>query len=214
MMNEPDGLYTWQKDKRFRYINCSESYARAAGFDSPQAIIGKTDDDMPWRSLADFFRAGDQGVMDGTDLTRQLKKEQEIMVDRVADILVTENQLLLKNNDCIGVTGFFVDISGYSLTKKSGMFSTDKRKFYLGESFGHEYLTRKEWHVLREVLLGKSAAQIAIESFRSKRTIEAQIASLKSKFQCDTKGDLIHTAVSHGLLWILEDYCLAPNVKN
>ena len=89
------GLYTWEKDRHFRYIRCNENYARG-GLVSirREAMIGKSDTDMPWRDLADFFREGDYSVMQGEGPTRFNVQEKEIMVDRVADILVTENQLL------------------------------------------------------------------------------------------------------------------------
>jgi hypothetical protein len=35
------GLFVWEKDKNFKYVNCNEDYARAAGFDSPYAMMGK-----------------------------------------------------------------------------------------------------------------------------------------------------------------------------
>ena len=49
-------LYIWAKDKNYRYIYCNENYAMAAGLDSPEKIIGKSDDQLPWRKFADYFR--------------------------------------------------------------------------------------------------------------------------------------------------------------
>src|SRR5437870_1639862 len=116
MSNQTGLVYTWEKDKNFRYIKCNEHYAMAAGLDSPHSIVGKSDDDMPWRSLADYFRRGDQMLMDGR-ISRDNIQEKEIMFNRTADILVTERQLLNSYGHCIGVTGHFIDITGYFLVK-------------------------------------------------------------------------------------------------
>jgi PAS domain-containing protein len=58
-------VYIWAKDKNYRYIFCNDHYAEAAGLDSPEQIRGKTDDKLPWSKLADFFRVGDYGVLQG-----------------------------------------------------------------------------------------------------------------------------------------------------
>ena len=48
-------MYVWAKDKSYRYIFCSEKYAEAAGIDSPAQIIGKSDDQLPWRKLNTYI---------------------------------------------------------------------------------------------------------------------------------------------------------------
>jgi hypothetical protein len=145
-------LCVWAKDKYFRYLYCNEHYARVAGLDSPNQIKGKTDDQMPWHKQADFFRAGDQGVFDGR--IRINVPEVEITIDKVADILVTENQLLNKQGQCIGLVGSYIDITGQRLEKKTGYFDAQQKRYYLGKEFGTIYLTFREIQVLRYLLLG------------------------------------------------------------
>jgi DNA-binding CsgD family transcriptional regulator len=199
-------LYTWEKDKHFRYIKCNENYARAAGLDSPASIVGKSDDQMPWRSLADYFRVGDQTVIDGKGPSRVLIQEKEIMVDRGADILVTEKQLVTNGDKCIGVIGYFVDITGYDLVRRSdGLYSVDKKRLYLGEEFGGQYLTRTEARVLEKVISGWTSRRIAETFHNSQRTIENHVETLKRKLNCDSKADLVSLAQSKGLHWTLLD---------
>lgn len=113
-------LYIWAKDRNFRYVYCNENYAMAAGLDSPNQIIGKSDDHLPWRKYADFFRVGDYGVLQGN--SRVNAPEVSDTVNNVKDILVTENQLLNSSNKCIGVIGSFIDITGQQLVKKDRIF--------------------------------------------------------------------------------------------
>ncbi|MFP4834583.1 hypothetical protein, partial [Paraburkholderia sp. BR10879] len=38
------------KDAQSRYLGCNMTFARDAGLAYPEQIIGKSDDDLPWRS--------------------------------------------------------------------------------------------------------------------------------------------------------------------
>lgn len=194
-------LYIWAKDKSYKYIYCSEKYAEAAGLDSPEEIVGKNDDQLPWRKYADFFRAGDYGVMQGHG--RINSPEVSDTMNNVTDILVTENQLLTTDGTCVGVIGSFVDITGKQLVKKTGIYDSEERRYYLGKEFGDAHLTAREIQVFKMLVLGRSARQIG-ESLKIRRkTIESHIEAIKLKLQARTKGDVIETAVQFGLTQIL-----------
>jgi rsbT co-antagonist protein RsbR len=61
--NIPYALY-W-KDGSFVYQGCNQRFANDIGITSPDDIIGKTDDDLPWQpGEADAFRAVDRQVME------------------------------------------------------------------------------------------------------------------------------------------------------
>ncbi len=48
----------------FILLGCNEVFSRAAGLESPDQIVGKTDSDLPWpREEAEAYRADDQEVM-------------------------------------------------------------------------------------------------------------------------------------------------------
>jgi DNA-binding CsgD family transcriptional regulator len=190
-------IAVWAKDKNFRYLYCNETYASAAGLDSPQQIRGKSDDEMPWRQLAEHFRAGDQAVLNGQICLNV--PELEIMVDRVADILVNETQLLDQRGECIGVVGSFVEITGRKLTPKTDHLDPISGRYNLGPDFGHAYLTPTEAKVLKKVLLGHSARQIGEAMFRSPKTIDSHIENLKIKLNANSKGELIAIAIEKGL---------------
>lgn len=205
----PDGVgevFTWEKDKDFRYLRCNENYAMAAGLDSPYSIIGKTDDDMPWRSLADNFRSGDRLVMYGRGDERLFVQEKEIMVDRVADILVNEKRLLNSAGECIGVAGSFMDISGHVLLKTSSAhFDNEKKQLALPEELGGGYLTRAEAFLLEKVVNGWTAKMIAQSRGTSPRTVEGQMGELRKKLRCKNKADLVVVTQRYGLHFTLHE---------
>ena len=194
-------LYIWAKDKNYKYIYCNENYARAAGLDSPEQIAGKSDDEMPWREQADFFRQGDAGVFQGK--IRLNVPEVEIMIDKVADILVTENQLLNKSGKCVGLVGSYIDITGQRLIKKTGYYNDKEQRYYLGPDLDNAHLTLREIEVFKRVLLGYSARQIAEVVGISPKTVEGHIENLRTKLQAGSKGELIATAIQFGLTQIL-----------
>ena len=195
-------LYIWAKDKNYKYLYCNENYAKAAGLDSPSQIIGKSDDDMPWNKLADFFRAGDYGVLQGN--TRINIPEVSDTVNNVKDILVSENQLLNNSNKCVGIVGSFVDITGKRLVKKAGYYDSKTNRYYLGEDvLDNAYLCGREIEVFKRILLGYTAQQIGEILKISAKTVEGYIECIKVKLQAKTKGDVIATAIQLGLTQIL-----------
>jgi DNA-binding CsgD family transcriptional regulator len=196
MLNTPS-LYTWEKDKHFRYIRCNENYARIAGQDSPAAMIGKTDDDMPWRGLANFFRAGDQQVISGT-APREHVTEQEIAVDGAMDILVSENQMLNSRGECLGLSGYFVDITGHQLVPRDSSL-TEAASLSLGKEFGNAHLSEVEGRVLKGMLSAHSEQKMASILNISRGEVESHIRSIKLKLQCSTEGDVIVAAMRAGL---------------
>ncbi len=59
---EPEFIF-W-KNTESVYLGCNQKFAEAAGFTSPDEIVGKTDYDLPWtEGEADFYREVDHRVM-------------------------------------------------------------------------------------------------------------------------------------------------------
>ncbi len=53
------------KDRNSVYLGCSRNFARIAGCENPEDLIGKTDYDLPWKKeQADFYRECDRRIME------------------------------------------------------------------------------------------------------------------------------------------------------
>lgn len=196
-------LYVWAKDKSYRYIYVNENYARAAGIDSPNQMIGKTDDEMPWREFADQIKRGDYAVLNGA--SRSNSHEKTSTVDGVTDILVCETHLVDGRGDAIGVKGSFIDITGKKLVEKPGYYDAANDRYYLGvPALGDIYFTARELEVFKFVMRGWPAAKIGKVMKLSPKTVETYIMYIRRKFDVSSKSELITIATQYGLMHLLD----------
>ncbi|HXZ09741.1 MAG TPA: EAL domain-containing protein, partial [Paraburkholderia sp.] len=106
--NIPQRIF-W-KDRESRYLGCNMAFARDAGLAYPELVIGKTDFDLPWRSLADQLRELDQEVI--TSSVPKMNFEYDLMIDGVLRTTVT-SKLPFTDSDgtVIGVLGSYTDVT-------------------------------------------------------------------------------------------------------
>lgn len=94
------------------YLGCNRKFAEAAGLDSPEQIVGKTDYELPWTTEeANFFRACDRRVMD-SDIPELGIIEPQLQANGKRAWLET-NKMPLHNaqGGVIGILGTFQDIT-------------------------------------------------------------------------------------------------------
>lgn len=194
-------LFIFAKDKNLKFLFCNENFAQVAGLDSPKQIVGKSDYDLYWKTQADYFRNGDYEVLAGHP--RVNIPEIQMQPGKIASLLVTKTKFLNKTQQCVGVIGNFIDVTGYTLTRKSGFFEPEKKRLNLNEIFNNEYLTPRELQVFKYILCGYTSGKIAILLRISPKTVEYYTQIIKRKLQCTSKGDIIATAVRYGLTFIL-----------
>ncbi len=58
-------LIFW-KDRHSVYLGCNEHFARVAGMETPSAIVGKRDEDLPWGDQAAAYRDHDRRILEAT----------------------------------------------------------------------------------------------------------------------------------------------------
>ncbi|HWT35700.1 MAG TPA: EAL domain-containing protein [Paraburkholderia sp.] len=106
--NIPQRIF-W-KDKALRYLGCNMAFARDAGLAYPEQVIGKRDEDMPWRAFADALRRQDTEVM--ASGVPKMNYETDMVIDGVHRTTVT-SKLPFTDSDgrVIGVLGSYTDIT-------------------------------------------------------------------------------------------------------
>lgn len=125
-------------------------------------------------------------------------------VNNITDILLSEVQIFNKNNQCIGVAGSCVDITGKQVVKKTGYYDQINQRYYFKDDiFGNTYLTAREIDVFKYILLGCSARQIGEQIKISQKTVESYTKSICLKLQAKSKSEITATAIKFGLTHIL-----------
>lgn len=95
----------------FKYLGCSKSFARDAGFSSSKEVIGKDDYEMSWRKLADIYHKEDQYVFE-TGCSMLDYEQCLINSDGETRFLRTSKIPLYDNNNNIyGMMGIYEDIT-------------------------------------------------------------------------------------------------------
>lgn len=99
----------WQKDLDGRYIACNQIFAKAAGQEQPQDVLGKTDLDLWPEGLAKKYRADDNEVIS----TRKQKVLEELTITDGQEYWVEtcKTPMVDKNGYLFGTTGFAQDIT-------------------------------------------------------------------------------------------------------
>ncbi len=106
------------KDRHSRFLGCNPAFANDYGL-TPDCVIGKTDDELPWGSYAVKYQADDRQVM----ATRQPKLGYEDRATTVVgqDLWTLTSKVPLTNADdvVIGVLGCYEDISDRKQVEES-----------------------------------------------------------------------------------------------
>ena len=104
--------FVYWKDKESRYIGCNANFARVAGVESPEEIVGKTDYDLAWtREQAEAYIKTDREVIETGQPIHGLVEKQLQAGGRERWIETTKVPLHDARGEIIGVLGTFQDIT-------------------------------------------------------------------------------------------------------
>jgi len=204
MVSSISGL-TFVKDLQSRYLSCSEPLLKALGLSSVKEIQGKSDADLPWSSYSDIYQNSDRVAQ---NIGSVKSRERTILFGIETSVLVTK--CLLKNDrgQKVAILGVIQVLSDpMHCPKLVDVFSQDRffsetRKSDLNSmNTSLELLTPRESEVLFYVIRGKTANCIAKILGLSHRTIEMYVDSIKEKFSCRTKEQLIEKCFADGIVY-------------
>ncbi|MBI5919482.1 MAG: EAL domain-containing protein [Nitrosomonadales bacterium] len=99
------------KDTESRYLGCNTAFARDAGLQRPEELIGKDDFAMSWQNQASLYRADDKEVME-SNISRLGYEEPQTTPDG-HDIWLRTSKVPLHNSEreVIGILGIYEDIT-------------------------------------------------------------------------------------------------------
>ena len=106
----PDFVF-W-KDRNSVFLGCNNAFAEAAGVDSPDAIVGMSDYQLPWRETeADFYVAVDRRVMESNQAEYHIIESQLQADGKQAWLETCKVPLRDEQGKVIGILGTFMDIT-------------------------------------------------------------------------------------------------------
>ena len=110
MNNIPQGIF-W-KDRNSRYMGCNKVFAKAAGVESPENIVGKTDYNLPWlREQTDWYRGYDHRIMENDTPEYHIVESLRKADGELAWVETNKIPLHDTKGNVIGILGTYEDIT-------------------------------------------------------------------------------------------------------
>lgn len=218
------------KDLNSNFIYANQNYANIIGLKNKEDVVGRTDFDMPCKTVncAEMFRAQDLQVITKLHSMRILDIHPFAGGEWKAYIF--SKSPLIINRQVIGTIFSGQDITNVSTLELGALLSKmriegvtndllGQDSYMFGSKFNKMNLTNRESEVLFFVLRGKTAKIIAKTLKLSPRTIEKYIDALKAKFNVNNLHELIDKSISLGYLNIIPEglfstqisYCLSES---
>ncbi|MEM1244541.1 MAG: LuxR C-terminal-related transcriptional regulator [Pseudomonadota bacterium] len=192
--------YVFWKDNQSTYLGSNQYFAKAAGFNHPDELIGLKDTDLPWCELAAQMSHADRLAIDQP----QMILEIPLIADASCPLVITQKKPLYDHNTLIGMIGFsFVNQTKSILAELSrliGNLKNYKDQNFLVQNDSNSKLTRRQQECLYYLLRGNTIREIAKNLNLSARTIETHMVHIKNIFAVRTKSQLIEKAIEQGYL--------------
>ncbi|MFZ1684033.1 MAG: PAS domain S-box protein [Candidatus Zixiibacteriota bacterium] len=107
------------KDRDSVYLGCNNAFARDAGHEKVEDIIGKNDRDLGWREQADQYRADDRAVIEGGEVHLLFEEPQTTPSGDQIHLLTSKVPLRDGAGEIVGVLGVYQDITDRKRAEKA-----------------------------------------------------------------------------------------------
>ncbi len=99
------------KDANLRYLGCNQAFARDAGFESTEHLLGKDDYQMGWREQAELYRVDDQQVLNTGTAKASYEEPQTTATGETIWLRTTKTPMRDSGGRITGVLGTYEDIT-------------------------------------------------------------------------------------------------------
>lgn len=206
----PEGVSLHDADHKI--ICANDLFTKSVGFNNLEQIEGITKNDFNCKLSddADLYMSQDRLVLN-TKRTIKSLSYYCLANDIWTLSYAIKSPIKDASGNIIGFSQYFNSIEDLhiqdlcmQLTKVDSKYiaksSTPSICYTIDPITKNFSLTKRESEVLFFILRGKSAKEVGSKLFLSKRTIESHINSLKIKFNCNSKSELIGKAIDSGLI--------------
>jgi PAS domain S-box-containing protein len=99
------------KDQESRYLGCNTLFARDAGCQKPQELLGKDDFVMGWSAQADLYRTDDREIMESRQAKMNMVEPQTTPSGANIWLKTSKVPLSYASGEVFGVLGVYEDIT-------------------------------------------------------------------------------------------------------
>lgn len=110
IMNSISVRIFW-KDRDSKFLGCNAVFARDAGLQKPEDLIGKYDADMVWKEQAELYRADDRSVIESGQEKLFFEEVQTTPTGEKVNLLTSKVPLRDSSGAIVGVLGTYLDIT-------------------------------------------------------------------------------------------------------
>jgi len=99
------------KDRNLTFVGCNTAFARDAGHETSEEILGRTDYEMAWNEQAELYRADDRAVIESGEDRLLIEEVQTTPTGEQIHLLTSKVPLRDSSRDIVGVLGTYHDIT-------------------------------------------------------------------------------------------------------
>jgi DNA-binding CsgD family transcriptional regulator len=201
----PFNIYCKNTHGAFLYLN--ETSIEATGFSSMKSAFGKSVFDISPKKNAREITENDELVMQANQI--QLLEEHAVRNDGIDyRFLTVKSPLYDDENNLMGIFGCSVMLNSpafvdsLSTIIQMGLLYPAKNNNEIHQVLSElenagMHLSKREIDVLRFLIRGKTAIEIAAILGLSKRTVEHHLENMKEKLHVNSRSELIEKVIEH-----------------
>ena len=132
------------KDYNGKFLGCNKIFANDAGFEKPEELIGKNDNQMVWKDQAKQYIKDDEQVMESGLGKLHIEEYQTIASGETRWVNTSKVPLIDMNGSCIGVLGTYEDITDRKSAEDELIKSHEKYRLWFEQDLTGNFVSTKE----------------------------------------------------------------------
>ena len=190
------------KDWELRYLGCNTLFARDAGLNNPQQLLGQDDFALGWRDQADLYRADDRQVMESRRPKLNIIEPQTTPTGAKIWLNTSKVPLQMPDGEVFGILGVYEDITE-RLQAEEALRDSEAKYHSLIDNAGEAILLTDidgnflEANRKAEELFGYSKAELLRMNFRQvhpEEDLERIMTGFKEAIQ-NGEGSLLNVRI-------------------
>ncbi len=167
----PEAIF-W-KDRNLAYMGCNTVFARHAGLTSPEEIIGKTDNDLPWREEeTESYKNFDLRIMETNSAEYHVTEAQLQADGRQAWLDMNKVPLHDSDGKVVGIMGTYEDVTERRQAERALQIAEERYRTIFENSavaitMADEQERLISWNKFTENLLGMTKNELLLKPIRS-----------------------------------------------